>query len=325
MTALKSPTNKPKHMKRFLTITLMCACAAISCDRLSDENPDSGRGIGIEVLCDDYVEDIGLDTKSSFSSSALTKVNNVNIYIYCDGVLDSHHSGYFSPATGISISFPSYDRTYDIYMLANVGRVTAPEDEDDIESLLYSFNNYGNFERDGFPMANSFLNYRPGDQTTFRIKRLIGEYVISFTDSSSRMTHTIKSVQLKNCALQVGPFSEGTCCSSVIESGDFLSASDISTLNDGGEVSLYFLENLQGVLLPANTDPKKKTPDNITDATKKQHCTYIEVDTEVDTPTAHYESVRYRAYLGQDMTSDFNIRRSTRYYLNLNFEANMVQ
>ena len=313
-------------MKRSIIITLICACAALSCNKIAEVGPanDAVRdGIAIEVLCDDCSG--GAATKSSFSSSALTKVNNVNIWIYSDGILDEAHSGYFSPASGISISFPSYDRSYDIYMLANVGNVTPPADEEELAGWMYRFNDYGNFESAGFPMANSFLNYRPGDQTTFRIKRLVGEYVIRFEDSSSMMDHTIRSVQLKNCALQVGPFSDGTCCTSVIEFGDHLSAADIATLNNGGEVSLYFLENLQGVLLPSNTDPKKKTPDYILDQRKQQNCTYIEVDTEVDTPTAHYESVRYRAYLGQDMTSDFNIRRSTRYYLDLNFESNMVQ
>ena len=314
-------------MKRMLILSAIGLLAAVSCDKFSGEGSSSEkdtREYGIEILCDDYDND-GESTRSSFSSSALTKVNNVNIYIYHDGMLDEEHSGYFSPATGIRISFGSYDHTYDIFMLANVGQVTPPDDESDLEDWMYRFNNYGAFEQNGFPMANSFLDYTPGDQTTFRLKRLIGEYVIRFDDSSEKMTHTVKSVQLKNCALQVGPFSSGTACTSVIESGDYLSQSDLQRLNDGEEVSLYFLENLQGVLLPGNTDPKKKTPDHISDATKKQRCTYIEVDTEVDTPTAHYESVRYRAYLGQDMTSDFNIRRNTRYYLSLHFASDMVQ
>ena len=125
-------------MKRFIIISFMCVCAVISCDKIIGEGEDvkaAKESFEIEVLCDDYDND-GELTKSSFSSLALTKVNNVNIYIYSDGVLDEEHSGYFSPASGISISFPSYDKRYDIYMLANVGQVTPPDDEEDLAGWM---------------------------------------------------------------------------------------------------------------------------------------------------------------------------------------------
>ena len=36
---------------------------------------------------------------------------------------------------------------------------------------------------------------------------------------------------------------------------DIASARDISKLNDGGTIRLYAFENMQGTLLPENTDP----------------------------------------------------------------------
>jgi len=310
-------------MKRIF-LFLLGLGALFSCSKMGPEitsaEPSPDGSYPMEISCEPVAGEQE-STKSSFTTAALTKVSNVCIFIYRDGSLVSDL--YFPTASGISVSFPSSTDTYDVYMLANMGDVIAPQDEDDVADIKYSFMDYGQFNSKGFPMASSFLDFTPGSQTQFKLKRLIGMYSLSMENSSDVVDYEIKSLQLRNCACDIYPYKSQRATSFISE-GDVLSASDIQTLNNGGSVNIYFLENLQGELLPGNTDPKQKIPDNIHDATLAAHCTYIQMLADVTTPTAHYDNVYYRVYLGQNMTTDFSIVRSTLYNLSLNFAKNMI-
>lgn len=309
-------------MKRLLILSAICLGAALSCTKFGPDGPSPEAPDGsyrFEISCED--PEGSPMTKSSFTSQSLTKVSNVNIFVYRGGSLIDDL--YFPSASGINVAFPSSSDTYNVYMLANVGDVTAPSSESGVSSIVYTFNDYGGFESKGFPMANTFLNFKPGSSVSFKLKRLIGMYSITMENSSDVVDYRIKSLQLKNCARDIYPFGNQKA-SMILEGGDYLSSADINTLNGGGTVGIYFLENMQGTLLPGNTDPKQKIPDNLTDRTAAGRCTYIQMLADVTTPTAHFNNVYYRVYLGQDMTSDFNIKRSTHYYLNLNFATNLI-
>ena len=309
-------------MKRYLILCLLGACALMSCTLLDTPsqphtNPDGSFVFNVE--CEPVEGEA--QTKSAFSSSALTKVSNVNIYVYRGGSLID--SKYFGSASGITMDFPSNTDTYNVYMLANVGQFTAPSSESALKDVVYSFTDYGGFESKGFPMANSFLGYKPGSQTSFKLKRLIGMYSITMEKSSTVVSYRIKSLQMRNCARDIYPFGTAPA-TKFLESGDYLSSSDIATLNAGGSVNIYFLENRQGELLPNNRDPKQKIPDNLPDRTVASHCTYLQMQADVTTATAHFDNIYYRVYLGQNMTTDFSIVRSTLYNLNLDFATNLI-
>jgi len=310
-------------MKR-ICIVLLSIGALISCTKLGSDGPsaqpNADGSFPFEISCEPLQGETEA-TKSSFTQTALTKVSNVCIFVYRDGALINDL--YFPSTSGISVSFPSRTDTYNVYMLANMGDVVAPQNENDVKDIQYSFSDYGEFNTKGFPMANSFIGYTPGSSTQFKLKRLIGMYSISMENSSDVVDYEIKNLQLRNCACDIYPYKSQRATSFIAE-GDILSSSDIQTLNNGGAVNIYFLENLQGELLPGNTDPKQKIPDNIHDATLAAQCTYIQMLADVTTPTAHYENVYYRVYLGQNMTTDFSIVRSTLYNLSLNFAKNMI-
>lgn len=310
-------------MKRFLFLSILSIGAALSCTKLNSPSAPFARADGsymFDVSCEP-VEGEQVQTKSSYSSSALTKVSNVNIYIYRDGEIVEQK--YFSSASGIQVTFPNNTDTYNVYMLANIGQKSAPEEESDLSDMVYSFTDYGIFERQGFPMANSFLDYIPGSQVSFKLKRLIGMYSISMEKSSDVVDYKIKSMQMKNCARDIYPFGTAPA-TQFLESGDFLSSADLSTLNAGGSVNIYFLENRQGELLPGNTDPKQKIPDNLPNRTIAGRCTYLQMMADVTTPTSHFDNIYYRVYLGQNMCTDFSIVRSTLYNLSLDFATNLI-
>ena len=96
---------------------------------------------------------------------------------------------------------------------------------------------------------------------------------------------------------------------------DSASPTDLSRLNSGAKVVLYAFENMQGTLLPGNTDPWRKVPSNIGGA--GPYCTYLEVDCSYETDTESCGDITYRMYLGKDATTNFDVQRNCRYLLTL--------
>lgn len=96
---------------------------------------------------------------------------------------------------------------------------------------------------------------------------------------------------------------------------DMSSSEDVAVLNSGGSLSLYAYENMQGTLLPGNTDPWAKVPDSIGSASGK--CSFLEVKCSYANQGLSCDDITYRMYLGQDATTNFDVRRNTVYRLTL--------
>ena len=143
----------------------------------------------------------------------------------------------------------------------------------------------------------------------FSIDKRLLDYPGSFRVNSVRICSPVSSFT---------PFTEAIGREHEGQPGyDFDSASedDISRLNSGGTVRLYAFENMQGTLLPGNTDPWKKVPSSIDGA--GPYCTYIEVVCDYGTDTETGSGITYRMYLGEDATTNFDVRRNTVYRLTL--------
>lgn len=316
----------------FLTAVIMMAVAA-SCSLeeplpcISDEIPEGAviERISLEV---DVPESLTPETKSSYSVEDVRRISNLNIFVYHDGRLLDGYSRYFADAKDVYMTFPPDKDGFDVYMFGNVGQVSAPAEESDIVNLQYVVDSYDDFRTEGFPVANSYMGYTKGSQTRFLVKRLVGQYSLSFENVSDIAEYTVKDLVFYNCARDIYPFGNGQAATMFFRDGDVplpgdhLSAEDVETINTGGSVDLYFLENLQGVLLPTNTDPKNKVPDSVGESGKK--CTYIRATVDIRTPAGQYTNGAYRFYCGSDATSDFSIRRNTRYTAKLNFNQDMV-
>ena len=286
-------------------------------------------GFSVEV---DRVDDSQCAVRSSFSREDIMKITCLNVFVYYNGYLLSECCRYYDDMTSLMLSFPSGMNGFNIYMLGNVGRVTPPEVERELSSLKCVVESYADFNTRGVPVAGSFVGYRKGELAHFKLKRLIGQYNILMRVSAEDAEYTVKSLSLKNCAKDFYPFcadakaemfscfcDEGPC-------GDRLTDEDVARLNAGEVVSLYFMENLQGELLPGNTDRKNKVPSAVeaVENGASERCTYLEVVADLVTPAAKYTDGKYRFYLGSNQTSDFSIRRNTLYNVVLDFTQNMV-
>lgn len=273
--------------------------------------------------------------RSSFADDVLYRVTDLNLFVYHDGKLLEDCSRYYTDMSALMMSLPYEKNGFNIYMVGNVGKLEAPENEEDISNLSYVVESYDDFRLNGFPLAEKFIGYRKGEHAHFGLKRLVGQYDVRMRTSADDAVYVVKDVRLHNCAKDVYPFGSDTKATmftgvgseGVTECGDYLTQEDIDMLNAGETVSLYFLENLQGVLLPGNTDRRNKIPASL-DLIEEgiaDHCTYVEITADIATSAAKYTDGKYRFYLGQDQYSDFSIKRNTLYDVTLDFTQNMVK
>lgn len=318
-------------MKRFI-LFLSAAVVLASCSNyepleiVTDPYKDGSYSITVEV---DEPELIGpgSGTRSSYSEAQLTKISDLNIFVYHQGRLLSDYCNYVTDLSSVKLTLPADKDGFNIYLVGNVGRMNPPESESEVRGLKYVASSYSDFLTKGFPVANIYENYTKGSQHNLKVKRLIGQYNITLAPSATEAKYTVTGLQIYSPAFDVYPFSYDTKATvfgfSLNERmGDCLTSSDLEKLNSGGTVPLYFIENLQGVLLPGNTDRTKKIPSQI--SASANFCTYIELTVDVQTASAKYKNGKYRFYLGADETTDFNIRRNTVYNATIDFTQNMV-
>ena len=326
-------------MRTTVLLSALLLLAGISCGKVSEQRPDREPD-GVKVKFQLALR--APSTRSSFCPDDMDRVSDINVWIYQKGVLLSDYSFHRPVGTDmeIGIVFPSVYSLYNIYMFANVGSVNAPALESDIGSACATLNSYSSFSERGFPMAGFVSGFSPLENGSLTLERLVGRYDIHTYDNpaNTMVRYTVLSGKMKACAKVIRPFgsveghsgyaSRAVSGSEILADGDVLSASDIASLNAGGTVTLYYLENCQGRLLPANDTQYGKSAAAIASATgdpdRPDICSYLELCCSASTPTADYASITYRAYLGRDATSDFSIVRNSVHSLTLDMAPNLI-
>ena len=291
---------------------LMCSCIYEDLSDCPNFIQGIGKPVDVEfcVSCTDSIE-----TKSSISASE-TAVTNLNLLVYYDGKLEA--SSYIESPTSFSMSLVK-GRTYNMYALANMGKVTAPFKEEEIKSYQYSISKVTDIKL-AFPMCWSLADKTisgSGPRVNINLERMVSRINFSI-DSSELEDFTVTAVRLRQAALKMYPFfdngSEGSRASNLSEvgDGDWASSSDLTKLDAGQKIWFYALENCQGVLLPGNKSAESKIPSEIPYGSEL--CTYLEMTAsysgEYEGVPVSSDNVVYRFYIGNDNCSDFNVRRN---------------
>lgn len=247
-------------------------------------------------------------TKSSMSVSE-DAIHDINVYAYRSGMLEAEAYG---KGTGVSLElFP--DKEYTIYALANVGEVHAPASESQLGQINVAPDKMAMCCREG--RTKTFTSSDRSLQ--IELSRLYAKYVIKLDNALQNCSYTVSSVEVINEADAVRPFS-GASMASGTSAGDHASGEDISRLNSGDEICFYVLENCQGVLLPDNTDPWKKCPENLP-SDKRDLCTYLHLEGKWETEGA-VADMSINLMLGTDNCTDFNVVRNTAVSITLSLE-----
>ena len=294
-------------------VLLMCSCIY---EDLSD-CPNYIQGIGKPVDVEFCVSSTdSIETKSSITASE-TAVANLNLFIYYAGKLEK--SSYMESPTSFSISLVK-GRTYNMYVLANMGKVTAPLTEEEMKGYQYSISKVTDIKL-VLPMCWSLEDQTisgSGPRVNINLERMVSRINFSI-DSSELEEFNITAVKLYQGALKMYPFFEngngGSRASNISEvgDGDWASSSDLAKLNSGQKICFYALENCQGELLPGNKSADSKIPTELPYAADL--CTYMELTAshsgDYKGMAVSSDNVTYRFYIGNDNCTDFNIRRNT--------------
>ena len=295
---------------------VIISAAACSIHELDIPEPvDTGSHSAVRIEVVPSIQ--GMDevqTKSSVTSGE-SAVKDINIFFYHNGLLVA--SDYVVTPSVASFTL-NEGIEYNVYALANVGKVTPADKESDFikyRMTVGSAGFVGTMNSGGIPMAWQKSGYtvsRSVTQLPVALVRLVSKIRFK-VDMDALAGLKVTSIRLCNGAGAVTPFtmnghggSKITAASESI-SGDYASASDLNTINNGGQIYFYALENCQGTLLSGNKDPWRKTPENISVANL---CTYLEVDCEFQAGFALTGTITYRVYLGQDNCTNFDIIRN---------------
>ena len=288
-----------------LMALLLCCCLALSCME-EFECPVPGQKETFSVVFDPKPQQVS----RSIIAPDETNIYDFNVCLYSGGVLVDY--AFSNSGEAVSIDLNS-QTSYNVYALANVGKIEPCLTEDEMEKFVFSVSEITDIE-EILPYAGVCRDVsvsRSGERVCILMQRLVSKIFFS-VDKSALDGLEIRSARLCQSSLCVRPFkTDGSAAESAAEvaDGDCCTSQDLKLLNSGEEVFFFALENCQGVLLPENEEPWEKIPLSI--GTKADLATYIEVECYFDENGICEGDVTYRLYLGQDNCKDFNILRNS--------------
>ena len=311
-------TMKKRILTVFAAISVLTLSFSSCTTALAEETyPDNGTSTDTSRL---RLQIQGNDgTKSSISPDE-DEIFTICVMAYRedDGILVAVQNG-TSPE---DIDMELAHGRYNIYITANMDGFNAPAKEKELPAAVYEVESLSKISK-ALPMCwKGKAELVSGQNTTIqaRLSRLVSKTGLKI-DMGTIKGLEIKSVRLCQGAGKIWPFMDGGSRiknPSDAMDGDYASEDDIDELMAGETIWLYATENCQGILLPENTDPWDKTPDNIGDSAEL--CTYIELTGEWNGTASYHGSVTYRFFLGENATSDFNVRRNSQNCITLYLE-----
>ncbi len=299
---------------RTLCILSSAACVA-ACSPYAEQAGGGNAEVTVRIVPDDYAP-----TRSSFSWEEY-EIRDIQVVVTTeDGAL---HDVLYSDTPSDLHFTGTVGHLYRLWCAANLGgkvEVRSPEDFTDAVRQVSA----AGIEASGIPMYSEGRNEiritGASDRAVIHLKRMMArvDLAVDKCRLASPGGFSVSSVRIYDPVKNFTPFASSISRPHAGEAGqvfDSASASDLIRLNSGGTVRLYAFENLQGTLLPGNKDPWRKVPSNIGGA--GPYCTFLEVVCDYDTGAGKGEGITYRMYLGDDATTNFDVRRNTVYRLTL--------
>ena len=312
-----------RHLKGFagimpimIFVNIMASCSGL-------DTPDCREESGMTSI---KFGQVPAGTKALNPDEML--ISDINVFVFNEyGVLEA--SAYFNGVHNSGENLFTWEvdlvknGMYSVFACANFGYALNISNIDELKEIRY-YLAYPDDYSLGIPMSGQTEMVRAtGDGISVKLERLMAKIYIMVDRSRlyDDVEFLIRSVQVEGCPRSVYPFSRNHIRDpfDFFPSGFLRSDYEADALNtadaDGrsGEICLYMLENMQGDLLPGNTDEKKKVlPEN---EPAKGLCSYIEIKAEYISSSGYSkpgEYLIYRFYPGEN-PSNFDICRNSSY------------
>ena len=296
----------------------MCAALLIAATGCQKEPPQpdvpgsGGEGkVSVMLTLETDNPEEGSDTKSSYTQTkSEASVGSITV-LMTDG--EGNVTKAYAAANSVALTLTE-GKTYTFDVLANMGDLrTALASHDQVMAYRHTVSN-SDITKGGLPM------YVGMTSLSVNVERLLARYELKFnTSGMTSGTMKVKSVRMKNIAGKVSPTAfKAASASDIIADGDYSTDADISNLNSGKGVYFYVPENLQGTENGISS-AAQKVPSYSFTTVNPNLCTYLEVTCSYSQNAApsYSDDIVYRMYLGSNSTSDFNVRRNTKYTVTL--------
>ena len=148
-----------KNLALFLCLLLVCSCIdekePVPCEAGIDQFP-----IKVYVAPPQNMSSV----RSTLSEDDMSRLTDLNIFVYHKGELLREHSGYYDDMSSLMLSFPEGVDDFNIYMFGNVGWQDAPSYEEGLWWERFRLNGYSDFKSVGVPVVGMFPSFKRGQK-----------------------------------------------------------------------------------------------------------------------------------------------------------------
>jgi uncharacterized protein YjdB len=244
-------------------------------------------------------------------------ISNVNILVFdINGNLLKNY--YFENPSSITICCSSGTKT--IVAVANAGDIGLSS-YTTISNLRNAVTSNMTNSLDQCIMAGEkCLNLKSSGSVTIEMRRLLSKVTVVFNKNQldEGTTVTIRDISLRNVPSFCCLFSDNKplTSSDISEYGDFINA-NLEPADHQYATPLYMFENRQGDIGYAGNESQKSPGESY------PVCSYIEIRADY-TNEAREGVIKYRFYLGNNITNNFDVVRNKWYQLNVIFREDAI-
>ncbi|MFI3249326.1 MAG: DUF4906 domain-containing protein, partial [Rikenellaceae bacterium] len=302
-------------MKKIITMALFVVATLTSCELDKEELPitpdpsdpvenfDDVYALGWAKLDGQTARatinfDVTEEAVTRSSGSAMERnIEDVNLYFYNEIIGIEQH---IFLGDNTSVTLPITPGEWSIYAIANSGSDMGAKTHDELKVYQYEIVNESDIKYNDALIMSYFGEANIGGLLDLDIlfTRAVSRIDIRVDLLSTALSKvTLSRLRLMNIPKKCQLFGE----ESAPASSDLMTY-DYRDCGNGSTFSIYMLENLSGENT-AITSEEQKTSDNAPST-----AAYIEIE-----GTTSDSWVTYRIYLGENNTSDFNVRRNNAY------------
>ncbi|PKP00236.1 MAG: hypothetical protein CVU13_01630 [Bacteroidetes bacterium HGW-Bacteroidetes-8] len=300
-----------------LVLFLSFSCSKESSEIITEEGGErvvSRVSAGVRRVRIEICKTYTLETKTLNINDI---ISNYNVLVY-DSSGEKRFHCYSANSGNIDIDVPMGEIT--VAVIANSGEIDK-SNYTKIDSLWSAKTATMHSQTNGV-LFTGFANVNiteSQNSVSILLKRVIAKVTVLFNRDqlNEAISLEITKIQLKNAPLSVKLFGNNSPgLSQIVTDGDYITT-NLEPLNHESASAIYLFENMQGDI-GSNSIPSLKYAGN-----KSNICSYLEITANYTSP-AKTGVIKYRSFLGENTTNNFDVVRETHYKETILFTGSAI-